>query len=78
MTSNVVPIGGFNNKLGDSIDNVIQYLTEHRNDIKSLVIVLGHQSEFMLWMGPNAEAAAYATDFAKSVLSRSILAEYDL
>lgn len=78
MTSNVVPIGGFKGKLCDSIDNIINYLTENRHDIKSLVVVLGHQSEFMLWMGPNAEAASYATDFAKAVLSRSILSEYDL
>jgi len=78
MTSNVVPIGGLKGKLCDSIDQVIKYLTEHRNDVKTLVVVLGDHKEFMMWMGPDAEAVSYATDFAKAVLNASILAEYGL
>jgi hypothetical protein len=78
MTNNVVPIGGLKKKLCDSIDQVIKYLTENRDSIKSLVIVLGDGKEFMLWLGPDTESVSYATDFAKGVLTNAILSEYGL
>ena len=44
----------------------------------SLLVVVGDGESFITWMGPNAQEANYAAEFAKAILSRAMLAEYGL
>ncbi len=81
MNDTVVPIGSKSKPkfcLAPHIEAVIKHLQENRDKVKSLVVVVGDGESFITWMGPNAQEANYAAEFAKAVLSRAMLAEYGL